>query len=445
MPKIAPREPLETDERAPRSRTEALSRLLGRLVPLDLSALKTDERASGGGGEMTPLECRSYEELIEAWKSALHWIDGLDVALSVMLSSIVSTKFVGDQLWVKILSPPSTGKSRLCEAVSIARKHVLPKSTLRGFHSGFGDGKEDNSLVGKANGMTLVTKDGDTLLQSPNLGQILSEGRDVYDGCSRTSYRNKASKDHEGLRLTWILAGTSSLKAIDQSELGERFLDCVIMEEIDNDLEDMILLRTADQADRDLNMESNGSPNSQQSPEMTKAYRLTGGYIEYLKEISTSTLGTLYFPDEKKIKCAKLGKFVAFLRARPSVRQDEKAEREMGARLVSTHVRLAKCLAMVMNKEEIDDECMRRTRKVAMDTASGPTMKIVDHLYRAPHGLEIRALELFTNVENSKLGTLLRFLKEIGVTKRLQNKQTRQFRWHLTPLMRKLYEQVEED
>src|SRR5690606_35550052 len=141
------------------------------------------------------------------------------------------------------------------EAISVNQDYVVAKSTIRGFHSGFktdGNGEEDNSLIDQIRDKTLVTKDGDTLLQSPNLGQILSEARDLYDSTSRTHYRNKMSRDYAGVRMTWLLCGTSSLREIDQSELGERFLDCVLMDDIDDELEDAILWRVANRVDRNM-------------------------------------------------------------------------------------------------------------------------------------------------------------------------------------------------
>src|SRR5690606_14950694 len=125
---------------------------------------------------------------------------------------------------------------------------------------GVDDGSgEDYSLISKLGGKTLVVKDGDTLLQSPNLGQILSEARDLYDTVSRSSYRTKqGGRDYQGVRMTFILCGTSSLRKIDSSELGERFLDCVIMEGIDNDLEDEILWRVANRVERNMGVEADG-------------------------------------------------------------------------------------------------------------------------------------------------------------------------------------------
>lgn len=423
------------------SRITRLNQLLGLLVDSDINGPRNEKKAKNAevgravrdGYSDSTKPCTSYRDLIAAWRKALKWTDGLDRALSVMLASVASVRTIGDQLWVKIIGPAACGKSTLCEAISSASRYVLAKSTIRGFHSGFkverGNDDEDNSLVHLCRNKTLVTKDGDTLLQSPNLPQILSEARDLYDCVARTHYRNKASKDYEGVRMTWILCGTSSLRTIDQSELGERFLDCVIMEKIDDDLEDEILLRVAHRADRCMSIEANGSAASQQDPDMANAIAMTGGYIEWLVPKAAKLLSQIDMSDEVKHMCVRLGKFVAHMRARPSLKQDESHEREFASRLVIQHVRLAKCLALVLNKQEVDDEAMRRVRAVAMDTARGQTMKIVDHLAKVGQsGSEVRAVSASVANLDDKVGKLLRFLRHIGVVESFTIKSKTGFR-----------------
>jgi hypothetical protein len=391
--------------------------------------------------------------LNQAWRKALKWTDGLDHALAAMLGSITSVKCVGDQLWLKIIGPASCGKSVLCEAVSTNTDYVLAKSTIRGFHSGFrqdgADSGEDNSLVALLRGKTLVTKDGDTLLQSPNLGQILAEARDLYDSTARTHYRNAMSKDYEGVRMTWLLCGTSSLRAIDSSELGERFLDVVIMEGIDDELEDEILWRVANRAERNMMIESDGTASSCCEPAMAEAMRLTGGYVGWLRENAIDGMSSIDMPDWAKRKCTRLGKFVAFMRARPSTRQDEHAEREFAARLVSQHVRLAKCLTFVLNKQSVDEEVMHRVKQVAMDTSRGQTLAIASHLYDNAEGVEPRNIALITTRTEEKTRVMLRFLKLIGVAEYFQPEAVHNVkprpRWRLTAKMHRLYAEVIHD
>ena len=244
--------------------------------------------------------------------------------------------------------------------------------------------------------------------------------------------------------MTWILCGTSSLRSIDQSELGERFLDCVIMERIDEELEDEISWRAAVRAEECLNIESNCEPGSQDSPELVCAKELTGGYVNWLRENTMKLMPTVGCSDDVKRSCVRLGKFVALMRARPSVKQEESAERELSARLVSQHVRLAKCLAVVLNRPQVDDATMRRVTRVSMDTARGQTLQIVRLIaHSEDHSMGMRSLALYIRLNEDKLLTLLRFLNAIGVIEPVAtHRQWSSIKWRMTESMWKLYEYV---
>lgn len=404
-----------------KTRVKQLSILLDKVKPVPHDWLTPTSKAkkSKSGSTLELKECTDHKTLIASWRRAMKWTSGLEAGLNTMLASIISTNCVGDQLWVKIIGPPSCGKSTLCEALSINTDHILAKSTIRGFHSGFQseDKEEDVSLIAQVNGKTLVTKDGDTLIQSPNLGQVLSEARDVYDRNSRTHYRNSQSREYLGINMTWILCGTNSLRSLDNSELGERFLDCVIMENIDAELERDILWRVANSADRNLLIESDGDPQNQQSPEMTEAMQLTGGYVTYLKENAMSLLGEVKLSDEVKRFCMDLGMFVAYMRARPSSKQDETSEREFAARLVSQHVRATRCLGAIMNIQDIQlgDPVMNLVTKLGLDTARGKTLAIIEALAKFPkRGMESTAVANAVSKTTVETRNLLRFLTRIG-------------------------------
>lgn len=420
-----------------------------KLVEIDKDSLERAGRKVGTALECSP--CSTWKELSTAWRKALKWTPGLDRALSAMLASITSTMAVGDQLWMKIVGPAACGKSTLCEALSVNKTYVIAKSTIRGFHSGFktdAEGKEDNSLVSKLSGKTLVTKDGDTLLQSPNLGQVLSEARDLYDTTGRAHYRNAVDRAYEGVRWTWILCGTASLRSLDSSELGERFLDCVIMEAIDEELEDEILWRKVNQADRSMNFQADGKLETQQDPDLVNAMRLTGGYIDYLRQNANSLLQKVDMPEETKWDLVRLGKFVAYMRARPSLKQEETAEREFATRLVSQLTRLAKCIAVVLNKPTVDDpDVMGRVKAIAMDTARGRTLEIAKHLYEAgPPGTEAGAVSVLTGEVEEKVRALLKFLRKIGAVEYTAGKPSKlgmvRPKWRLSDRMAGLWQRI---
>jgi len=349
--------------------------------------------------------------------------------------------------WAEGVFNHNCGKTTLAEAIAVCKKHVKSVSTLKGMYSGaIDESGEDFSLINSAASKTLVVKDGDPLLQQPNLGQILSELRDIYDTVGRPNYRNKAkTREYLHKRMTLLLCGTASLRHLDDSELGERTLDCVVMKKIDDDLEDEVLDIIANRSAANLQVEVNGKADTHYDGALLKAMQLTGGYVEYLRERAVELIADLTISEEVKYQCTRLGKFVAHLRARPSKKQKETVQREFASRLTSQFVRLAGCLAVVLNKTTVDNEIMQRIRKVAMDTSDGTTFKIVDYLRQNPEGSALLSVASIICQSTEEAARLIQFLINIEVVEQFamegQVRGTR-MRYRLTPRMVRMWHAV---
>lgn len=452
-----PRDRFKEAGNDPKSRIAALQEMLGMVVPFagTSNSQKSTGAKNGGpkyqGPQLDQTSCFSYKELVNCWRKAMKWTDGLDHALSIMLSCIASTRLLGDQLWFMVISPPSTGKSTLCEALSANKDYVIAKSTIRGFHSGYktdADGEEDNSLIPSIKDKTLIVKDADSLLTAPNKEQILGEARDLYDCTSRAHYRSGISREYVGIRMTMLLCGTAALRGADMSELGARFLVCVIMDHIDEELEHEVGWRVVNRADMMMAFESDGQLESHQSPEMTRVMQMTSGYVTHLRENVLDMMSLVEVSDKAKEFCVHLGKFVSYMRARPSKKQDEAVEREFSARLISQLYRATKCLAVVLNKATLDDpEVMSRIRKVAIDTAQGQTYQFALMLYEAGKaGRDIKWLSLNADRSIMKINEMLRFLRQIKVVERFQVEvrgiKGTKVKYRLTETLQSLFREV---
>lgn len=400
---------------------------------------------------MDSLPCEDWNTLVNAWRKALKWTEGLDRALSVMLACVASTNSKGDQLWIKIISPPGTGKTSLCRGLAVSKKYVLEASIITGLHSGWKGKSEDGepqdfSLITKMRNKTLVMKDADTLLKTPNLNQILSQFRDLYDGETSSHYRSQDTKEEKGHRGTIILFGTDSLRQLDASELGERFIDCIIMKGIDVDLEEEILWRTVNTAIKNSKEMVNGKLEGHYNEEMGKALRLTGGYVGYLRRNAEELVNEVEVFDEVKRELMDLARFVAYMRARPSKTQDEKQSRELATRLVSQLPRLALYLSATLNKNEVDEEVMRRVRQCALDTAEGKTLEIAKVLYKSgSKGEETNKIAYQANYDLKKIITHLAFLRSIEAVEPfypMYHGVRGEVRWRLKSNVYKLYERA---
>lgn len=388
---------------------------IGRLESL-LSMIQPLAESDSDEASAPSVICRAYSEVINNWRKAMRWTDGLDCALVSMLSSVMSTNLVGEQLWFQIIGPPSCGKTTLMEGISTNKKYVISKDTIRGFYSGWRDDSgDDTSLVAQAMGKTLAMKEGDAFIKSPNVQQILSEGRGIYDRVGRNHYRNATANEYEGVRMTWIICGTSAIREeIDSSELGARFLTCVVMDGIDSDFEDDVLWRAVNQESQSMLVESNCEAGTHHPEMLSAAMASTGAYVSYLRENATTLVSQVLVDEDTLRFCGRLGKFIAFMRARPS-KKNEHPEREFAPRLGKQMIRLALSIAAVMNKTTVDSAVLAKVKKIGLDTARGLTLTIVDLLASAgSDGLEQGAVVLRTNRPNDQVSSWLRFLKSIG-------------------------------
>ncbi len=430
-------------------RSVAVGGILGKFepVPTDWVPGGSSRTASNGRVEVDLMPCLSWKDLLGDWRKAMKWTPGLEYALQVMLATAGTVQIVGDQLWIMVMSPPSTGKSQLCEALSVNRERVKSVSTFKGFYSAYQidkEGSQNLSMILQLKGKAFVVKDGDTILTLPNKDQIMGQARDLYDTKGSHMAGNMMSLEVEGLRFAWILCGTKSLRLLDSSELGERFLTVRIMDQIDPAMEEDIGWRKINQV-RNNRFEVNGDMDTIETKEMLIARRRTGGYLEYLRKNMNELYSQVVMDDDAARRCMTFGKFVAHMRARPSKKQDEEESgREMSTRLISQFGKLMYGLSVVMNKKSVDDDVVAVARHVALDSSKGRVLRICRHLFKHGRaGLSTGGLAQLCNSTDDKKRLLMNHLRTIGVVERFSGEGTiKGVRWRMAEGFRGLYEEV---
>lgn len=413
--------------------------------------------------------CSSYKELVNYWRKALKMTELIETTLSVMLACAAGTdlKSQSDTVWIRVIGPPGSAKTTLCEALSIST-HTFPTSVQRGFHSGYigkgpddGDDGEskDSSLIPLIKNKTVIIKDGDTLLTSPARDQTLGELRDIYDGTSRAHYKNKKHSVYKGINTTFILAGTSSLRKLNRAYLGERFLDCIIYDRAEGslELEDEILNRAAFGALKCMRQGNDGSEEGLVDENLLQAWKHTAGYLNWLREEVDGKKRNLTLIQEIECSaevlqtCKAFGSYVSYMRAKPdkALEEDDDNEVELPTRLTRQFVRLANLLALAMNRKSVDTVVMERVAKVVRDTSRGLTHKIVKLLYEnRKTGLSTSNLESYLRKSTQTVLRHLKFLKSIGVVrnKKVPNGSGRRGAkkniWELTGTVSKLHREL---
>lgn len=431
-------------------RGPAISSILAKVksIPSDWITGTSSPKLFGKSGsvELDPIPCKSWKDLVDGWRPAVKLHDGLVGMLACGLGTILSTPARGTQLWMKMVGPPSSGKTTIAEALGAHKKFSKITSINTGIHSGYKEDGKDFSLLALCKNKCLIIKDGDTLLQASNKEQTLADLRDIYDRASRTHYKNGVINEYENFSMTMLLCGTDSLRVLDSSELGERYLDWVVIERMEAQMEADIGNRVAHQAIRNSRSRSDEGGEGVDSPEKIHAKRLTAGYLEYLSANTFDLIEQIEFSDKAIQQCQDYALLTAYSRSRPSKKQEESNQRELSFRLIEQKTRLALYLALVFQKKSVDDEIMGYLRRVALNTSRGRTFEIMNRLYgMGDQGASSTRLALLTNHTREKEESYLEFLRHIDAVELYNPTNIKgATKWRLTPRVMELYRTVGE-
>lgn len=387
------------------------------------------------------LPCSTFADCEEAWKEAMRWRQDMGHALAVLLAVCASTPQSGNQLFLQLIGSAGSGKTTLCDGLLVSG-HCHHLEYLTGFHSGFKmrrkrgrieeDDDKDCSLISRINGKTLVTSEADVLISSSKFQEIMSQQRRIFDGKSGATYKN-TDKDtlYQGLRITWVMAGTPAMLDHDQSHLGDRFMRFILADPPET--EKRAIIRSALRSERTAMLDrANGTAGSVVDSKTRRAHALTGGYVDWLRAHIEDEIAKIDIPEYAEEYCADLAELSADMRARPLMEDKRKHiydthdTKEIPTRLARQNIRLASCLAVVLNKSIVDTEVLRIVRRVALDTATGHSLKIAQWLcspngrgdgltYQESGGLMVNLLEHWTGLRADVLQKYLAFLRKIDV------------------------------
>ena len=381
-----------------------------RSVPKDWITLLDSNDAQ----VLIPLECTSYKDLKNSWRRAMKWRTQMEDVLSVMISIAVSTVQQGDQLYLMVVGNASGGKSQFCDGMSISN-YCYKLESLTGFLSGYKDEEgNDYSVLARANRKCMITSEGDVLLSNPGAGVIMAQARRMFDGSMTSSYKNlKEDRNYEQLRIPWIIAGTPAMLEREQASLGDRFLKIFLDSPPDHEKK-QILQRVSNSAWNAVGVSTDDEDKSITNAAMLEAQRKLAGYIDYLRnnidDIKEITCDKKYFN-----KCEDLALLTAILRARPPKDEDIPATIEEPHRLNHQFIRLMRCLTFTMERKKVDDEVMRKIKKVALDTGKGIVVEILTCLADTEDYMTVKALSIHTDRTEDNIRKVLSFLRKNGI------------------------------
>lgn len=327
----------------------------------------------------TPTRTVSFKELIEEYNNVLDLNDNFIDCIKVCLATVLSSCIKGtDPLWMFLVGPPGYGKTAILTSLKECTDNCYFQSSIRKnmLVSGFrGKNDADPSLLLKVNGKCLVLKDYTEVMSKPQVerDEIFSILRGAFDGTVERDFGNDLSRRYD-VNFSLLAGVTNVIKAFSQASLGERFLRFTIdTKQVDFYAQQTAALQTAIMGEEDKN-----------TLKITVKEFLAKDW-----DFSQQTIKRLSTPEFFK-KLVPLARLTAHLRTQ--VPRFEKGmslhnvmyepEPESGNRISIQLHRLAICLALLEERETIDQEVIRILKQVCMDSVAGYQLDITKQLVK---------------------------------------------------------------
>lgn len=349
---------------------QVLDALEALCCPMPRTVKEDSKREKNAVGHVETID---FYELKQVFSSKIKMsIDMVD-CLKIMMAVCLSNDVPGDPLWAYLVGPPGIGKTLLLSSLSetgrcLLRSTVTPASLVSGWK---GEGDKDPSLIPKLKGLTFVAKDFTEILTMPQIAQdeVFSTLRGAYDGVVQKPFGNGVTREYKDCRFSMLAGVTHAIHACRNASLGERFLKFQYKKMEAEQAEAAVIAAIA----------SIG-----QEVEMEKS--LCDAASAFLaRKVDAKTLPAI--PKEFADRLLALVQLIAFLRAQ--VERDPRTndvryrpEPEAGTRLAKQLSKLAKMIALVEDKVEVDAEVYALVERVAYDTAHGFHLDVVDAMMR---------------------------------------------------------------
>jgi hypothetical protein len=316
----------------------------------------------------------SYTEYHENLGKDIYLNDSMRRSYEIATAASLSVNLPDKPIWLFLVGPASSGKSVLIESYGGSSEYFeyTSKLTAEALVSGWkGDGG-DISMIPQLDGRTLMIGDLTVILNQPIQVQEKLWGllRDAYQGIFKANFGNQEAKEYRGFKFCIVAGVTHAIYAINDSDMGERFLK-VDFQGDDFD-EDAHMDAAMDLQDTWKEVESD-----------LKATNL--GYYKHLMQ-TTDFDKPPSVPEEVSRKIKSLAKLTTKLRTK--VQKDKwegmiaRPKAESPTRFATQLNTLGKSLSWVVQEPEVNPYVYDSLRKVAFDSCPGLELEVARHLHK---------------------------------------------------------------
>lgn len=387
-----------------------------RLVDVDM------DEAAEADVVYDPQQCDTFEELLTHYDTQLHMSDSIRDTLAAMCSLAISTAPDGSQLGLRVIGPPGSAKSTLAEAISACKALVFPTSKFTGMVSGFPNLKKAKQIAEQMNGKNVVVKDADVMMQLPNKKQVESEIRDALgDGVIRANFKTGISEELF-TNFSMTQCGTFVLKQYDDSNLGSRFVDIIIVDK-KSDKKKAVLAAIKSEISKSYRTvpgERGKSTNKVLAPP-------TIGFLLYKREwIEEGYDANIEVSDLRIEQIYAMGELICWARSKVSREgKDElkfRPESEWPTRVAQYLTKFAKVLAVILSDNPKDIRVNRKViqilQRICRDTSWGFHFEVIEILYNMPEGMTADQLGWKLNLSKTQSHKHCTDMLELGIIHR---------------------------
>lgn len=334
--------------------------------------------------------CQSFEDLCDACKEIYYFTDDMRSLLHLLITTLYSLKIEGEQLWVRVIGPPGSSKTTVAKIAGASDLAVM-RSTFTGILSGWkDDDPSDASLIPMITGKALIVKDGDALLQLPNVKQILSQLRDFYDKFISATYLNRVSYEYENIRSAFVFCGTHALRNMDNAALGERFLDYE--------------LRVTNEDRNQITKAAIRTQEEEAEFGVSKEPTIAAKAKNFIDNILLNQDGVAKLHNDDREAIDVFGNIIAYMRAK--VERNRNGELlyppspEVPSRISKQLVKLYQCAPLILGKREPDTSTYDLARHITGDIIDTKSyrFRVAQYISAAPRQ-SIHDIVKNTNIE----------------------------------------------
>jgi hypothetical protein len=388
---------------------------------------------------------RSFLEVVRDFRTHIQHIpEDCIKGLLLELAVVFSNKIPGEPIWLFIVGPPGSGKTMMLQSVSDVpithyESNLNPKTLVSGFKMTDGT---DPSLLPKIIGKTLILKEYTEIMSLSGADQEFLFGvlRGAYDGRVERTYAHGVTRvypdptsEHKTCHFSLLAGVTNAIHGDNRAALGERFLKYQMFPD---DHDPILQIQSA------IN-----STIERKLPEF-ELRESASSFIEYKLAQLDNGVAIPTVPKWIQERVVGLAQVVSMIRAMVARKQGELLYRpspEIGTRLSKQLIKLSQCIAFVLDKQAVDEECYSLLQRVGMDSCYGwhrdVTMMVAEH---HPKGILKADIEKHARMGGSTTTRCLEDLYELGAIEYEEMetgiKGNPPKIWKLSPLMERLFQ-----